>query len=242
MGDAHEVVVNDVGEVVGGQAVALDEHLVVQRGIFHGDVAEDGVVEGGSALLGDLLADDIGHAGVQLGLDLLRAQAGAAAVVLVDGHALGHFLLLAVLFVAEAAVGRTLLNEKLCVLAVEPLALGLDVGTCGAAHIGTFVVGQAALSHGLVDDVHGALHQAALVGVLNAQNEGALIVPGNEPGVEGSAQVAHVHIARGAGGEAGAHLSLGDPGFHLFKKIHVVVPPLKIDGTIISIFFPPVND
>ena len=30
MGDAHQVVVDDIGEVIGGQAVPLDEHLVVQ--------------------------------------------------------------------------------------------------------------------------------------------------------------------------------------------------------------------
>ena len=33
VGDAHEVVVDDVGQVVGGQAVALEEHLVVAAGV-----------------------------------------------------------------------------------------------------------------------------------------------------------------------------------------------------------------
>ena len=40
MGDAHQVIVNDVGKVVGGQTVPLQQHLIVQRAVFHGDVAE----------------------------------------------------------------------------------------------------------------------------------------------------------------------------------------------------------
>ena len=49
-------------------AVTLDEDLVVQGAVFHGDVAEDGVMEGGLPLLGDSLPDDIGDAGFHLGL------------------------------------------------------------------------------------------------------------------------------------------------------------------------------
>ena len=62
MGDAHQVVVDDVGEVIGGQSVGLDEHLIVQRLIFHGDVPEHRVVEGGGAAVGDTLADHVGNA------------------------------------------------------------------------------------------------------------------------------------------------------------------------------------
>ena len=47
VGDTHEMVVDDVGKVIGGQTVPLQEHLVVQIGVVHGDVAVDGVGEGG---------------------------------------------------------------------------------------------------------------------------------------------------------------------------------------------------
>ena len=43
VGDAHQVIVDDVGKVVGGQAVPLDEHLVVQH--FVGQQV-DGVLVG----------------------------------------------------------------------------------------------------------------------------------------------------------------------------------------------------
>ena len=45
VGDAHEVVVDDVGEVVGGEAVGLHEDLVVDVGVLEGDVAAELVAE-----------------------------------------------------------------------------------------------------------------------------------------------------------------------------------------------------
>ena len=59
VGNAHKVVIDDVGKVVGGQAVPLNEDLVVQRIIIYGDVTENGVVEVGGSGGGDLLPDDI---------------------------------------------------------------------------------------------------------------------------------------------------------------------------------------
>ena len=217
VGNAHQVVVHHVGEVIGGQAVPLDEHLVVQGLVLHGDVPEDGVVEGGSPLVGNFLADHVGLAGVHPGLGLLGVQ-GAAGVV---GAVKLAGVLLRLGFFTEAVVGVTLLHQQAGVLAVGVPPLGLDIGGHGAAHIGAFVVVQAALGQGAVDHLGGALHLPGLVGILNAQNKGALVVPGDEPGVQGGAQVAHVHIAGGRGGEPGADLPLGDLGLHLLKILHV---------------------
>ena len=77
---------------------------------------------------------------------------------------------------------------------------------------------QTALCHGAVDDVRGTFHQAALIGVLDAENESAVVVPGDEPGIQGSAEIAHVHIASGRGSEPGPNPALGDTGFHLLNK------------------------
>ena len=65
------------------------------------------------------------------------------------------------------------------------------------------------------------LDETPLVGILNAENEGAAGVAGDEIGVERGAQVAHVHIARGGGGEARAHLAVWDLRFHFLKILHV---------------------
>ena len=60
IGDAHEVVVDDVGEVIGGEAVGLHEDLIVDVGVLEGDVAAEFVAEGRAAFEGDLHADDEG--------------------------------------------------------------------------------------------------------------------------------------------------------------------------------------
>ena len=52
VGDVHQVVVDDVGEVVGGVAVRLEEHLVLDLLVLNGDGAEHRVLKGGGARQG----------------------------------------------------------------------------------------------------------------------------------------------------------------------------------------------
>lgn len=219
VGDAHQVVVHHVGEIVGGQAVGLDEHLVVQGGVLHRDVAEDHVVEGGLPLRGDFLPDDIGNPRRQFFVYLSSGELPAAAVV--PAQAVLAVEAVQPLLGAKAAVGVAPLYKQLGVSAVEVPPLGLDVGPHGAAQVGTLVPVEAALAQGLVDDLGGALHKALLVGVLDAQDEFSPLVPGDKPGVQGGAQVADVHIAGGGGGEAGPHLSSGDARLHVVKPCFI---------------------
>ena len=90
-------------------------------------------------------------------------------------------------------------------------------------------MGEAALGHGAVDHIHRALYLAVLVRVLNAQDEGAAVRAGDEPGIKGRAQIAHMHVTRRRGGEPGAHLAVGDLGLHLLEiaviQCHSDKPP-----------------
>ena len=113
------------------------------------------------------------------------------------------------------------LHQKPGVSAVQVPPLGLDVGPDGAAHIRPLVVAETALLQGPIDHVGSALHQAPLVRVLNAQNKGAARVAGDEPGVQGGAQIAHVHVTGGRGGKAGTHPAMGDARLHLIKPLHI---------------------
>ena len=163
-------------------------------------------MEGGGALGGAFLPDDVGDAGVQLLLDLLGGQVAAVAVVL-GGHAgslLDFVKLLQAVLVAEAIVGVAAFHQLQGVFLEHAHALALDVGAHGAADVGAFVPDQAGLFQGVVDDVHRALDVAGLVGVLDAEDEGAVIFLGDKVGVQRSAQVSDVHIAGGAGREPGA--------------------------------------
>ena len=62
---------------------------------------------------------------------------------------------------------------------------------------------QTTLGHRLVDYIDRALDQTALIGVFNAENELAVVAAGNQPCIKRSAQVANVHIARGARSKSG---------------------------------------
>ena len=137
---------------------------------------------------------------------LFLGQVAAAAIVV------GHLTVGALLGVegfqtllgAEAVIGLALSHQLLGILLEHAHALALDVGADGAADVRAFVPQQAGLPQGVVDDIHSALHIAALIGVLDAQDEGAILVLCHQVGVQGSAQVANVHITRGRRRKTGA--------------------------------------
>ena len=206
MGDAHQVVVHDVGEVVGGHSVGLDEDLVVHLAVVYLDVAVHHIVKAGQARAGDLLSDDIGGACFQMLPDLFRGQVAAAAVVV--GHlAVGALLgvqRFQALLGAEAVICLALGDQLFGILFEHPHSLALDIGADRAADVRAFVPVQPGLAQGVVNDVHSAFHIAALVRVLDAEDEGAVLVLGHQVGVQRGAQVANVHIAGGRGGKTGA--------------------------------------
>jgi len=225
MGDAHEVIIDDVGKVIGGQAVPFQEHLVIQGAVFHGDVAENSVMKGGGAVRGDLLADDVWLTGLYPAQGFLQRQVTAG----ISGTAKVTAVLLRLSLFTEAIVCSAFFHQQPGILPVGVPALGLDIGGHRTAHIGALVVGEAALGHGTVDYIHRTLHLTVLVGVLNAQDEGAAVRAGDEPGIQGCAQIAYVHIPCGRGGKPGAHLAVGNLGLHLLKiaviQFHGDQPP-----------------
>ena len=179
MGDAHEVVVDDICKVIGRQSVTLYEHLIVKGLVLNGDIAENFVMEGGRALLGDALADDMRFTGGGTAVALLLAHAAAGV-----GDLFKACILVSLALFAEAAVGAALFDQKLGVFAVKPAALGLDIRAYGASDIRAFVVIKAALCQRAVDYIDCTLDEALLVGILDAQDKLALVVAGDEPCVQ----------------------------------------------------------
>ena len=156
----------------------------------------------------DALADDVGLArgGAAVGLLLRKRAAGVVGTAELARVLLGRGLL------AEAAVGVAAAHQQLRVFLIQPAPLGLHIGADRAADVRALVVVEPALGQGLVDHVHRALDETALVGVLDAQDELALSVAGNKIGIECGAQVAHVHVSCGGRRKTGAHLAGGDAG------------------------------
>ena len=208
MGNAHGVVVHDIGKVVGRHTVAFDEDLIVQCAALYGHITVHLIMEGHGTLGGDFLANDIGDSRRQLFSDLLLGK--VAAVTVIAGRHAGGLLHLAYLvqplLIAEAVVGMTAFHQLLGVFLKHTHALTLNIGTDGAADIRSLVPQQAGLLQGLVDDLHSPLYLTLLVGILDAQQEAAVIALCHQIGKQCGAQVSHVHIAGGAGGKTGADM------------------------------------
>ena len=126
------------------------------------------------------------------------------------GGALQRLHFVEPLLVAEAVVSIALLDELAGVFGIDFSALRLDIGADRAADVGAFVPVEAGFPQGLVDDVHRAFDEAFLIGVLDAQDEGAVLPArlGGEIGVKGGAQIAHVHVAGGARRKSGAGMAV----------------------------------
>ena len=211
VGDLHQVVVDDVGQVVGGHAVALEEHLVVQQAAVHGDVATDEVVHGDVKVLGELEAHHVGLAAVDATLHFVGAEGEAVLHPCAGGAVVLEGLLLSLIFFAlglegfgpvEGVVGPAVGEQLLGILAVERLAVALTVGTEGTAEMDALVELDAQPIESLDDVLFGTRHKTGLVGVFYAQNHLAALLTGEEVVVEGGAHTADVKWPRGGGGEA----------------------------------------
>ena len=183
------MVVDDVGEVVGGHAVGLEEHLVVEQAAVHGDVATDEVVDGDVHVFGEFEADHVGLAVVDTALHfvgrkgeaVLHGEAGGAVV-------LEGFLLSLVFFAlgieslgtVESIVCPAVAQQLVGILAVEGFAVALAVGAVVATNVDAFVELDAEPVEGFDNIVLGAGDKACLVGVLDAENHVTAILASEE--------------------------------------------------------------
>ncbi len=220
VGDAHEVVVDDVGEVVGGEAVGLEQDLVVDVEVIEGDVAAQFVAESRGAgrvqgMRGDFEADGEGLAAVGAGLRLLGAEvAGAAGVFrgLLGGHlrlALGFELFRSF----EGAVGVAAGEQLVGVLAIDFGAFGLAIGAARAADVGAFIPTEAEPAQGIEDHLLAGVDEAGAVGVLDAQDELAAALGGEDVVEQADVGGADVRVAGGGRSDADADGSGRCAGF-----------------------------
>src|SRR5690606_27979246 len=168
------------------------------------------VVAAGGAVERHLQADDRGDALVTEGLALLIAQVAAVAVI--ARWPAGLALLLAqrgqALRRAEALVCVALGQQAVGVFAVQVEPLALEVGAVRAADIRPFVPVQAQPAQRFGDRGDARLVVALLVGILDAQDEGAVVLAGKKVGEERGARAADVQVTGRAGREAHAHWSI----------------------------------
>ncbi len=207
VGDAHEVIVDHVRQVVGRKPIGFDQHLIVDLGIGDGDGSAQAVVEHRLALVGHRQAHHVGLAGGSPRLRRGRIQS-ATTPIISQVSFLGRHLLAAqgveTLARAKATVGRTGLEQARHVLGVDGQALGLAIGPEFAAHVGAFVPLEAEPAQGAKDGLLAARGRARAVGVLDPQHEGASVAAREGQVEQGHVGGPHVGVARGARGDANA--------------------------------------
>ena len=207
MRDPHQVIIHHVREVIGGEAVGFEQHLVVDHIIVDGDLFADQVAEMQLSSERHLHADRMWHAGSELLLDVRLAECAAAAVVarvfflfLLPGTGGREFI-----GSAEAAVGLALVQQLLRVSPVDVRAFRLHVRSVPAALFGSLVEAQAGPAQRVYQVFHRSFDVAGAVGVLDTQ-DGAAAMPAREQVIiESRTESPDMKEAGGTGGETDAN-------------------------------------
>ncbi len=212
VGDAHQVVVDHVGEEVGGQAVGLHQHLHVHAIPRNLDIAAEHVRHHADALGRHLHAGDVGLAGGEAALHLILRQVHAVAVVargFLARHLLGANRIEA-LGRAEAGEGMALLDQFVRILLVDMPALALPVRAMRAADVRALVPFDAEPAQGVVDLLLGLPRRTQLVGVLDAQDELTAVLTREAQVEQRDVCGTDVRVARRRRGDASTNSGHGD--------------------------------
>ena len=182
-----------MAEVVCRVAVSLHHYLVTELAVVDRDLAVDLVEVACSAGVRHSLADNIGLALSQIFLDLLLGEAAAVSVIASD--ALVVLQRLQTLRSTEAVVSVAAVHQLLSIFTVDLKALALDIGAVLAAYNRAFIVVDASHFESFEDNISSTLHQAHLIGVLDTQDELALLRLSQKVGIKRRSQVTDVHEA-----------------------------------------------
>ncbi|MPM33684.1 hypothetical protein SDC9_80262 [bioreactor metagenome] len=207
VGDRHRVVVDHICKVIRRHAVRLDEHHVVELRAVHADMPVEYVVKRGLARERHVLANHVGLACGDAFLHFVRRKMKAMLVIFPDFALRGSRLPARVqLFIrAEAIVRLAGLDQQLGIRQIHALAFALNIRAVVAADIRAFVPLHADVAERVVDDIYRAFNIAALVGVLDAENERAVVFFCIQIGIQRAAQIAQMHIARRRRGKSGSN-------------------------------------
>ena len=189
--DAHRVVIHDVCEVIGREAVGLHQDHVVQFGIVDRDVSVDLVMEGRRSRGRVVLADDVRHTRGKLRFHLFLRKMETMLVIYADLFAVladSRPKRIQPFFGAEAVVCFALLNQLFRIFQVDAglLAFRLYIGAHAAVLVRTFIMDKPGLLECTVNDIHRAFHESALIGIFNTQHKIAALMLCDEVGIQRS--------------------------------------------------------
>ena len=211
VGDAHQMVVDDVRQMIGRQVVsALVEHLIIEDGAIEGHATTDHIVDLYLYVGRDEEADDILRTACDEGVDLLTwqderiAHRGASrSVVLEVSYRLT--LLLQLLRRVEGDISLACIEELLDVLAVDIAALALTIGAAVPTIAHAFVEADTEPLEGLDDISLRPRDEALAICILDTQQELTAVGLREEIVIESCADTADMQRSRRAGSKANAY-------------------------------------
>ena len=191
VGHAHVVVVDDDRQHVGGRSVGAEQDEVVELDVLHCNTPLDLILDDGLAFPRRLQADDEGLVAL-----LVQDVAPRAFDPERPALRLGLRPLLGELFLSHvAAIGVAAAEQPVRDLGVARPELRLVIFVA--------VPVEAEPPHPVEDGVDRLLGGARLVGVLDAQEELAAVMPREQPVEERRPRPADMQKAGGRGGETG---------------------------------------
>ena len=204
--DVHQMVVHDHGQVVGGEAVGLDQHLHVDLPPRDFDVAAQPICEPADALFGHRQAHHMGFAGRHALAYFGRRKRLAAAIVarrlarrlLLSTHGLEAFGR------AEAAERPAALEQLLGMATVDVEPFALPIRAVVAPDIRPFVPLDAGPAQRLEDGRLGSRRAAGAIGIFDAQDEPPSPAVGEDLVEQRHVGSANMGIAGGAWCDSGA--------------------------------------
>src|SRR5581483_2303381 len=192
MRDAHEGVIHDHREVVRGIAVRAEDDQVVEYRIVELDAAFDQIVDNRLAGLRRLEPER------RLTGRLANISLAAAAIVFLRQPLRNRLLAARVELIrrADTPVRVSSLEQLLRMVTIQVHTLSLAERP--------FIPIQADPPHAFDDRIDRLRRGPVLIGVLDAKDERAVLLPGQQPVEKCSPDTANVEVAGGARGEANA--------------------------------------
>ena len=211
VGDAHQMVVDDVRQMVGRQVVStLVEHLVIEDGAIEGHATTDHIVDLYLYVGRDEEANDILRTACDESVDLLTwqderiAHRGAGRSVVLEVR-YRFTLLLQFLGRVEGDISLTRIEELLDVLAVDITALALTIGAAVPTIAHAFVEADTEPLEGLDDISLRPRDEALAICILDTQQELTAVSLREEIVIESCADTADMQRSRRTGSKANAY-------------------------------------
>ncbi len=202
--DFHGMVVNNISQVIGREAIRLQHHEIVDSAVLENDVPVDSVRKAGPAFVRHLKAHHGPDTFSFFAGALLAAQAPAGAVV--AGRLFPGDLLLAHLLKsvggAIAVIGIALRDKAVGSGLIEVESLRLKIGAIIAADLRSFIPVQTQPAQTLQVGFQRTGGDAGDIRILDAEDERAAGMTGKKPIEHSRAHIADLRAAGRTGGEA----------------------------------------